>query len=179
MAPSPLDKHPAGYKSPRDWLVRLGMDLRSCFVCYVELKLAPTDAIWLFSVQTYLELGNIMILSIIVILKCHDNRNRREIFNIVISPIQYYRKYRDYQKIHCSETFISVNYFQLIFTILVPIALLSDIVIISIIVIITLMIYRDMKFLLSPIPRRTFNPPLRGSPSPPPSTPIGVLVVLV
>ena len=33
-----------------------------------------------------------------------------------------------------------------------PVALLSDIVIISIIVIITLMIYRNMKFLLSPIP---------------------------
>ena len=81
-----------------------------------------------------------MILSIIVILKCHDNRNQREIFNIVISPTQYYRKYHDYQKIHCSETFISVNYFQLIFTIFVPIALLSDIVIILIIVIITLMI---------------------------------------
>ena len=95
-----------------------------------------------------------MILSIIVILKCHDNRNRREIFNIVISPIRYYRKYRDYQKIHCSETFISVNYFQFIFTILVPIVLLSDIVIISIIVIITLMIYRDMKFLLLPIPNK-------------------------
>ena len=98
------------------------------------------------------ELGNIMILSFIVILKCHDNRNRREIFNIVISPTRYYRKYRDYRKIHCSETFISVKYFQLIFTILVPVALLSD-MIISIIVIITLMIYRDMKFLLLPIPR--------------------------
>ena len=94
-----------------------------------------------------------MILSFIVILKCHDNRNRGEIFNIVISPTRYYRKYRDYRKIHCSETFISVKYFQLISTILVPVALLSDIVIISIIVIITLMIYRDMKFLLSPIPR--------------------------
>ena len=94
-----------------------------------------------------------MILSFIVILKCYDNRNRREIFNIVISPIRYYRKYRDYQKIYCSETFISVKYFQLISTILVLVALLSDIVIISIIVIITLMIYRDMKFLLSPIPR--------------------------
>ena len=93
-----------------------------------------------------------MILSFIVILKCHDNRNRREIFNIVISPTRYYRKYLDYRKIHCSETFISVKYFQLIFTILVPVALLSDIMIISIIVIITLMIYRDMKFLLSPIP---------------------------
>ena len=33
-----------------------------------------------------------------------------------------------------------------------PLALLSDTVIISIIVIITLMIYCDMKFLLSPIP---------------------------
>ena len=98
------------------------------------------------------ELGNIMILSIIVILKCHDNRNRREILDIVILPTRYYRKYCDYQKIHCSEKFISVKYFRLVFTILVPVALLSDIVIISIIVIITLMIYRDMKFLLSPIP---------------------------
>ena len=89
---------------------------------------------------------------IIVILKCHDNQNGREIFNIVISPTQYYRKYCDHQKIHCSETFISVNYFRLISTILVPVALLSDTVIISIIMIITLMIYRDMKFLLSPIP---------------------------
>ena len=35
-----------------------------------------------------------------------------------------------------------------------PVVLLSDIVIISIIVIITLMIYHDMKFLLSPIPTR-------------------------
>ena len=93
--------------------------------------------------QRLIELGNIMILSFIVILKCHDNRNRREIFNIVISPTQYYRKYHDYQKIYCSETLISVKYYQLISTILVPVALLSDIVIISIIVIITLMIYRD------------------------------------
>ena len=103
-------------------------------------------------IDTFLELGDIMILSFIVILKCHDNQNRRESFNIVISPTRYYRKYRDYRKIHCSETFISVKYFQLIFTILVPVALLSDIMIILIIVIITLMIYRDMKFLLSPIP---------------------------
>ena len=98
-----------------------------------------------------------MILSFIMILKCHDNQNRREIFNIIISPTQYYRKYRDYWKIHCSETFISVKYFQLISTILVPVALLSDIVIISIIVIITLMIYCDIKFLLSPIPSRVQN----------------------
>ena len=32
-----------------------------------------------------LELGNIMILSFIMISKCHDNRYRREIFSIVIS----------------------------------------------------------------------------------------------
>ena len=32
------------------------MDLCSCFVCYVEPKLAPTDTIWLFSVQTYVPL---------------------------------------------------------------------------------------------------------------------------
>ena len=101
-----------------------------------------------------LELGNIMILSFIVILKCHNNRNQREIFNIVISPTWYYHKYYDYWKIHCSETFISVKYFQLIFTILVPVALLSDIVIISITMIITQMMYRDMKFFLSPIPTK-------------------------
>ena len=34
-----------------------------------------------------LELGDIMILSFIVILKCHDNQNQREIFNIVILSI--------------------------------------------------------------------------------------------
>ena len=107
---------------------------------------------WAYQLCCLLELGDIIILSFIVILKCHDNRNRREIFNIVISPTRYYRKYCDYRKIHCSETFISVKYFQLISIILVPVSLLSDIVIISIIVIITLMIYRDMKFLLSPIP---------------------------
>ena len=101
---------------------------------------------------TLLELGNIMILLFIVILRCHDNRNRREIFNIVISSTRYYCKYCDYRKIHCSEKFISVKYFQLIFTILVPVVLLNDIVIILVIVIITLMIYHDMKFLLSPIP---------------------------
>ena len=93
-----------------------------------------------------------MILLFIVILKCHDNQNRREIFNIVILPTRYYRKYCEYRKIHCSETFISVKYFRLTFTILVPVALLSDIVIIAIIMKITLMIYHDMKFLLSPIP---------------------------
>ena len=60
----------------------------------------------------YVELGDIMILSFIVILKCHDNQNQTEIFNIVISPTRYYRKYYDYWKIHCSETFISVEYFH-------------------------------------------------------------------
>ena len=91
-----------------------------------------------------------MILLFIMILKCPDNRNRREIFNIVILATQYYHKYHDYRKIHCSETFISVC---LIFTILVPVTLLSDIMIILIIIIITLTMYRDMiKFLLSSIP---------------------------
>ena len=59
-----------------------------------------------------IDLGDIMILSFIVILKCHDNRNRREIFNIVILPTRYYRIHCDYWKIHCSETFISVEYFH-------------------------------------------------------------------
>ena len=88
-------------------------------------------------------------LSFIVILKCHNNQNQRESFSIVILPTWYYHKYRDYQKI--PRSFISVKYFQLTFTILVPVALLSNIVIISFIMIITLMIYRDMT-LLSPIP---------------------------
>ena len=63
-----------------------------------------------------LELGDIMILSFIVILNCHNNRNRGEIFNIIISLTQYYRKYHkyhEYRKIHCSETFISVKCFKL------------------------------------------------------------------
>ena len=95
-----------------------------------------------------------MILSFIVILKCNDNQNRREILNIVISPTQYYRKYWDYRKIHISKIFSTYLHN------LVPVALLSDIVIISIIVIITLIIYRDMKFLLSPslvIVRRMYS----------------------
>ena len=117
-------------------------------VWYINQDPPPADK----DTTSEVELGNIMILSFIVILKCHDNRNQREIFDIVISPTRYYRKYRDCQKIHCSETFISVKYFRLIFTILVHVALLSDIVIILIIVIITLMIYCDMKFLLLPIP---------------------------
>ena len=54
MAPSPLDKQPASYKLPHDWLVRLVTDLYiiSCFVCYVELKIVPTVAMSLFSAYT-------------------------------------------------------------------------------------------------------------------------------
>ena len=29
------------------------MDLASCFVCYMELKITPTDAIWLFSLLAH------------------------------------------------------------------------------------------------------------------------------
>ena len=74
-----------------------------------------------------LKLGNITILSLIVILKCHDNRYGRKIISITISSIQYYHKYRDYHKIQCPETCTSVKRFHLIFTILVAVVLLSDI----------------------------------------------------
>ena len=47
-----------------------------------------------------LELGNIMILSYIVILKCHDNRYRRDFFSIVILPIQYYHSYHGYRMVY-------------------------------------------------------------------------------
>ena len=57
----------------------------------------------------------------------HDNRYGRKIFSIAISSIRYYHKYRDYHKIHCSETYTLVKRFHLIFTILVAVALLSDI----------------------------------------------------
>ena len=57
------------------------------------------------------ELGNIMILLYIVILKCHDNRYRREIFIIVISAPQHYHQYCDYRNIYSSKTFTSVKYF--------------------------------------------------------------------
>ena len=33
MAPSPVDKQPAGYKSPHDWLVSLAMDLATLCDC--------------------------------------------------------------------------------------------------------------------------------------------------
>ena len=36
MAPSPLNQQPSGYKSPHDWLVRLGKDLAACVICGAE-----------------------------------------------------------------------------------------------------------------------------------------------
>ena len=33
MAPSPVDKQPAGYKSPHGWLVSLAMDLATFEIC--------------------------------------------------------------------------------------------------------------------------------------------------
>ena len=52
MAPSPVDKQPAGYKAPHDWLMSLAMD--SAILCdnYVEVKMTPADAIWLFLAKT-------------------------------------------------------------------------------------------------------------------------------
>ena len=79
------------------------------------------------------ELGNITILPFIVILQCHNNRYRRETFSIIISLTWYYHKYCNYYKIHCSETctWCSTSItFYLIFTILVAVVLLSDIMII-------------------------------------------------
>ena len=35
MAPSPVDKQPAGYKSPHDWLVSWAMDLATLCVCVI------------------------------------------------------------------------------------------------------------------------------------------------
>ena len=45
-----MDKQPAGYKSPHDWLVSLDMDLATLW--YVEVQMTPVDAIWLFLVKT-------------------------------------------------------------------------------------------------------------------------------
>ena len=53
------------------------------FHCVVQLVIVKVVATM---TDSEVELGNIMILSFIVILKCHYNQNRREIFNIVISP---------------------------------------------------------------------------------------------
>ena len=54
MAPSPVDKQPAGYKY--NWLVNLAMDLATYFVWYVEVQMTPVDAIWLFLVKRSLSL---------------------------------------------------------------------------------------------------------------------------
>ena len=51
MVPSSLDKQTAGYYSPDEWLMSLAMDLAA--LCeYVEMKMEPMDAIWLFIVKT-------------------------------------------------------------------------------------------------------------------------------
>ena len=51
MAPSPLDKHAAGYNSPHNLLMSLAMDLELlCVIC--EVKMAPVNVMWLFSVLT-------------------------------------------------------------------------------------------------------------------------------
>ena len=50
MAPSPLDKQTAGFNSPHDKLMSLAVDLASLCDIYVEVKMEPMDAIWLFTV---------------------------------------------------------------------------------------------------------------------------------
>ena len=50
-----------------------------------------------------LGLNNIIILSYMVILKCHDNQYQREIFGVVISAPQYYYQYRGHHNIYCSK----------------------------------------------------------------------------
>ena len=47
MAPSPLDKQTARCNSSHDWLMSLAMDLAALCDSYVEVKMAPMDAIWL------------------------------------------------------------------------------------------------------------------------------------
>ena len=64
-------------------------------------------------------------------IKSHHNPHQREIFSIVISSTCYCYKFCDYHKIHCSETCTSIKCSHLIFTILVAVVLLSDIVITS------------------------------------------------
>ena len=51
MAAYPLDKQTAGCNSPHDWLMSSAMDF-NCLVWYVEVKIAPMDAIWLVLVKT-------------------------------------------------------------------------------------------------------------------------------
>ena len=49
-------------------------------------------------------LGNILVLSFIVILKCHDNRYQKDFSVSYISPAQYNRSLHDYFK-DCSYKF--------------------------------------------------------------------------
>ena len=53
MIPYPLDKQmcTVDSNSSHDWLMNLAMDLAAlCNIKNVELKMAPVNAIWLFSV---------------------------------------------------------------------------------------------------------------------------------
>ena len=78
-------------------------------------------------INAVIELGDITILSFIVILlfivvlKCHHNWYRREIFSIIMLSMWYYHKYCDYCKIYFSETWTSIKCFHLIFTVLMAV----------------------------------------------------------
>ena len=67
-------------------------------------------------------------------IKHHNNRYRREIFSIVISVAQYYRRYREYHKIFAQQhpDFVtSVKYFILYysqFSMLVILLLLAQLI---------------------------------------------------
>ena len=50
IAPSPMDKQPAGYKLPHDWLACIYI-ATLYNTLYVEVKMTPVDAIWLFLVM--------------------------------------------------------------------------------------------------------------------------------
>ena len=47
MAPYPLDKQTASCNSPYNWLMSLAMGL-ALYDSYIELKIAPMDAVYLF-----------------------------------------------------------------------------------------------------------------------------------
>ena len=54
-------------------------------IILTEIELFLTLCHHIRLIPNYVELGNITILSFIMILKCHDNQYRREFFSIVIS----------------------------------------------------------------------------------------------
>ena len=114
-----------GYRKCQPGYTTNNENWRVCIICLSIVTLRMLK----FVFYTQVELGDITIF--IMILKCHNNRYRRNIFSIVISLTQYYHKYHDYHKI---QTCTLVKCFHLIFTILVAVVLLSDIVIILIIV---------------------------------------------